>query len=103
MERQRVYDSVDSERDWQDCKWGTIDKRPHEVGAWLTLMRTHLADAERAWSESSGDYLAMDELRKVLAIGVACAEQHGIQFRSKHQEMKRVRNGSAKSAGGAKQ
>jgi hypothetical protein len=85
MERAKVYESIDSERHYQDRKWGTIEQRPHEVGGWLLLMRTLLTDAEAAWASSNGDYAAMTELRKVLAVGVACAEQHGITARSTTQ------------------
>jgi hypothetical protein len=82
MERTKVYDAIDSERNYQDRKWGTVDQHPHEVGGWLTLMRKLLTDAEAAWAGSNGDYTALQEIRKVLAVGVACAEQHGLPGRS---------------------
>lgn len=82
MYRPDVYESIDSERDYQDRKWGMVGEHPHEVGGWLTLMRHHLTNAEAAWAGSSGDYKALLELRKVLAVGVACAEQHGLPSRS---------------------
>ena len=84
--REQVYRAIDSERDHQDRKWGTIQQHPHEVGAWLTLIRQHLRDAESAWCNSNGDYMALQEVRKIAAIAVACAEQHGITHRSKFQE-----------------
>lgn len=82
MERTKVYESIDSERYYQDHKWGTVEQHPHEVGGWLTLMRKLLTDAEAAWAGSDGDYKALLELRKALAVGVACAEQHGLPGRS---------------------
>ena len=82
MPRENVYEAIDSERYYQDRKWGTVEQHPHEVGGWLTLMRKLLTDAEAAWAGSNGDYKALDELRKVLAVGVACAEQHGMPGRS---------------------
>lgn len=85
MQRDQVYAAVDSERNYQDRKWGTVDQHPHEVGGWLTLMRKLLTDAEVAWASSDGDYMALQEIRKVLAVGVACAEQHGITSRSYSQ------------------
>lgn len=81
MQRESVYESIDSERYYQDRKWGTVQEHPHEVGGWLTLMRKLLTDAEAAWAGSNGDYQALLELRKVLAVGVACAEQHGLPGR----------------------
>lgn len=79
---EKVFEAIKSERYYQDRKWGHIKDHPHEVGGWLTLIRKHLTDAESAWCSSDGDYKALEELRKVLAIGVACAEQHGIPARS---------------------
>jgi hypothetical protein len=63
MDRQTVYAAIDSERDFQDRKWGTIAKHPHEVGGWVILMRKLLNDAEQAWSSSAGDYQALNEIR----------------------------------------
>ena len=85
LERIKVYESIDSERYYQDRKWGTVEQYPHEVGGWLTLMRKLLTGAEAAWAGSNGDYKALLELRKVLAVGVACAEQHGLPGRSPTQ------------------
>ena len=82
ISRDSVYKAIDSERNYQDKKWGTIQEHPHEVGGYLTLMRKLLTDAEAAWSSSAGDHGAMVEIRKVLAVGVACAEQHFIPERS---------------------
>lgn len=86
MERSKVYEAIETEREFQDRKWGTIEKHPHEVGGWITLMRKLLNDAEVQWSVSAHDYNAMEEIRKVIAVGVACCEQHGCKTRSKFVE-----------------
>lgn len=83
MQRKEVYAAIDSERDFQDRKWGTIEKHPHEVAAWVTLMRVKLADAETAWAGSPSDDLALEEIRKAVALGIACLEQHGCKSRWK--------------------
>lgn len=80
-----VYEAIESERDYQDRKWGGIGEHPHEVGAWILLMQSHLDRAREAWAGANNDREAMIALRKVLAIGVACAEQHGMPGRSKSQ------------------
>lgn len=82
IKRNIVFDAIDSERDYQDGKWGTVQEHPHEVGGWITLMRKLLTDAEAAWASSNGDAKALVEIRKVLAVGVACGEQHGLPRRS---------------------
>lgn len=86
MTREAVYKAIDSERNHQDRKWGTPEKHPHEVGAWVTLIRKFVNDAEVAWSGSSNDYTALIEIRKVAAIAVACMEQHGVIQRDKFVE-----------------
>lgn len=80
-----VYEAIQSERDYQDQKWGTPAEHPHEVGGWLTLMEVHLRNAQAAWAGANNDREALIALRKVLAIGVACAEQHGLPGRSLSQ------------------
>lgn len=77
----QVLTSVIGERLHQDRKWGTVEERPREVGTYLTLMRKILGDAEKAFAENSGDYQALDEMRKVVAVGVACFEQHHVPSR----------------------
>ncbi len=76
-----VISAIVNERAYQDAKWGTIQERPREVGTYLTLMRALLTDADRAYAKSKGDEPALNELRKVIAVGVACLEQHGVQDR----------------------
>jgi hypothetical protein len=77
-----VLDALHDERVFQNRKWGTIAEHPHEVGGYLTIMRKLLADAEVAWSTARGDVGALDEIRKVVAVGIACMEQYGAVPRS---------------------
>jgi hypothetical protein len=75
--RQEVFSVINDERIYQERKWGTLVMRPHEVGSWLIIMRQLLNDAERAYMSKRGNVGALDEVRKVVAVGVACMEQHG--------------------------
>jgi len=77
-----VLSSLHDERVFQNRKWGTVTEHPHEVGGYLTLMRKLLTEAEFAWSSQKGDIGALDEIRKVVAVGIACMEQHGAIPRS---------------------
>ena len=79
--RAKVFAAIGTERYYQELKWGPLEDHPQSVGAYLTLMRVHLSDAEAAWARSSGDVMALDRIRRVLAIGVACGEQHGMPRR----------------------
>lgn len=94
MNRPEVIAAISSERDYQDRKWGTPAEHPHEVGGWLALMDVHLSRAKEAWAGSNSDTAALMSLRKVLAIGVACGEQHGLNSRPRAQPVStRMREG----------
>lgn len=71
-----VLQLLEEERAHQNSVWGTVDEHPHEVGGWLTLIRTYLARAEVAWATNSGDADSLAEVRKLGALAVACLEQH---------------------------
>lgn len=78
----KTRDAIKSERKYQDEKWGPIDTRRHEVGAWILLMQSHIQRAANDWASSNRDENALAGIRKVLAIGVACGEQHDIPKRT---------------------
>ena len=77
MNRETVYALIDGERDPPDRKWGDIEDHPHELGSWILIMESLLEDARKAYQCANGDRKALDEIRKVVAVGVACMEQHG--------------------------
>lgn len=91
MNRTQVYEIIDSERDWQDRKWGTIEQHPHEVGGWLTVLRQLLWTAENEWAHSPSDVTTLDQVRKIAAVSVACIEQHDCRERYAHGEMEHMR------------
>ena len=72
---------VRAERAYQDRKWGDIDAHPHEVGAWLLVMKGKLDAAVTAWQTTAGsDVPALWNVIKAIAVGVACLEQHGAEL-----------------------
>jgi hypothetical protein len=77
-----IKESVEGERGYQNRKWGKPAEHPHDVGAWLTIMRVELREAEEAWCHGHGDWEAMNEILQVVAVGVACMEQHGVVTRA---------------------
>jgi hypothetical protein len=92
MKREQVYEAIDTERAFQDFKWGSIDEHPHEVGAWLTILHGLIHKAQIAWSESNGDVRALQYIRKIAGVAVACSEQHGIKRRSPIEYKDRMRD-----------
>ena len=85
--RDDVYKAISEERDFQDHKWGTIEQHPHEVGAWLVIIDKLVEDAKHAFVSNRGNYGALDELRKIAAVAVACMEQHGPVHRRTEESM----------------
>lgn len=73
-----IIAAIDRERAYQDNKWGTIQEHPHDVAAWILIMRSELAEAEQGWVKGNGDRDALAEILQVIAVGVACLEQHGV-------------------------
>jgi len=80
MERSKVYAAIDSERLHQDRKWGTIADHPHEVGAWLTIMRTLLAKAEAEWSGKADDRPALGEIANCSRLAWRAANSTASRF-----------------------
>ena len=77
-EQQLIFEAIGRERDFQDRKYGA--GRLHNIPGWLLILRKELEEAEIAWCKE-GDANALCELLQVIAVGVACLEQHGISER----------------------
>ena len=73
-----IVAAIGSERIYQEQKWSGHE---HVVAEWLLIMQKCLDDAKRAWVSNDGDRLALNEIRQVVAVGVACMEQCGTTFR----------------------
>jgi len=82
MERKEIYSILDGERDFQDSKWGgKQNDNYHEVESWVLYMQHYLTKAINRVSTEKGTQGGLDELRKVVALGIACFEVHGVPER----------------------
>lgn len=79
-----VYQNIDRERDYQDKKWGDQNDRRHTPGDFIVFMQDYLTEAAHKASREHGWEPALDVLRKVVALGVACLEVRGCPPRSEH-------------------
>ena len=85
--REQVYQAIDSERAYQNNRWGDTPSEvsghnPHSVTEWLTYMRHYVEEGLKIATMSSKrddptDRKALEFARKVAALGVVCMEQHG--------------------------
>lgn len=81
--RGMVYKAIDSERNYQLKRWGVNgEDAKHSVGDFLTYMDDYLSEAKHRASREDGDTGSLEVLRKVVALGVACMEQHGAPMRA---------------------
>jgi hypothetical protein len=81
MTRELVYKVIDRERDYQDGKWTPDKHGQHEVEAFLLYMEHYLSEARKLVSTTDGTLGALDQMRKVVALGVACFEKHDVPER----------------------
>ena len=76
--RDKIFHLIDLERQRQDKIWGGEEHdRGHEIGSWLTYMRSYLQEADNAITHrATGKSVAISHIIKVVALGVACLESH---------------------------
>lgn len=79
--RIEVYEALNSERDYQDSRWGkTETKGIHSISEWIAYIEDYLSEAKHllARKKMVDAYPeANNIIRKVTAMGVACMEQNG--------------------------
>ena len=75
MNRQDVYKVIDDERAYQIEKWG--DDSDKSIKDFLFYMNDYMNRANES-ARQYGDLDTLDELRKVVALGIACFEVHGM-------------------------
>lgn len=80
--REEVYDLIDGERGYQLRRWGVMGPDgnmvdpPKTVGEWILAMQYYITKATQDWTINNGDMQALEQVRKVAALGVGCMEQH---------------------------
>lgn len=83
MKRQEVYEAIDTERDYQDSKWGVTDDPnyvSYEPAQFLIDIEIHLNKAKQA-NYNIDKEAVMSELRKIGALAVKCGEVHNMPKR----------------------
>lgn len=86
--RQEVYRAIDSERNYQDKKWG-LDRATsggkHSPEEFLLYMEDYIDEARRFTSRHScpaGPTFVLHTMRKLAAMAIACMEQNGVAYRA---------------------
>jgi hypothetical protein len=92
LARSKAYDAIDSERTYQKERWRYSPSKgsSHSVTEYLVYIRARVEDALDEVSHASDPKAsrdALEEVRKIAALAVACMEQHGAPVR---QDAERV-------------
>lgn len=80
--KQSLIAALDGEREYQLLRWGHLQEDgsllepPHSPDEFLLYMQHYLTKAIAAASTQDGPQGALAEMRKVVALGIACFEQH---------------------------
>ena len=86
--RDKVFEALTSEREYQTKRWGyrqndgSFKEPDHSVCDYMVYIKHYLAKAFAEASEKPGSGDALEMLRKVVTLGVACFEQHGVTPRN---------------------
>jgi NTP pyrophosphatase (non-canonical NTP hydrolase) len=82
MERHKVYQLIDAERDYQDGLYGTPRQRDLAAVEWVSILMDEMNEVMQALTSPGGwdfqkEHGLMDELRQVAAVTVAIMEVYG--------------------------
>ena len=79
-DRETIYAAIDQEREYQKNLWGD---HPKALENFIVYMEDYLAQARHEISRLPGDppMEALETIRKVVTLGVAAMEQHGVVLR----------------------
>lgn len=82
LSREEVYSIIDGERAYQDNLWGgEAHDNYKSVGDFIVYMDRYMTKAKEAYTTKAGNAAALDQLRKVAALSVACFEYNGVPKR----------------------
>ena len=99
MKTQDIFGALLSEREYQKRRWGfrqsdgSFVENTHTVGDYMVYMQDYLTEAFRRASREEGCHGAIDGLRKVVALGVRCFEEHGVPKRDLNLPVVNARDG----------
>ena len=99
MDRSEILEAIADERDYQVRRWGirqpdgTMKEIQKPIENYVLYMEHYLEKAREAITLSNNDDESLNEIRKVVALGVACFEQHHLSKRDMSQQIINTRDG----------
>jgi hypothetical protein len=86
LNTEEVIDIIEDEIDYGNEIWEASSDSEHTPTEWVLYMEHYMNDMKRILSTQANptaDRNAMDQMRKVLAMGVRCAVQNGMPYRNR--------------------
>lgn len=87
MNREKIYKVIDSERNYQDKKWGSPESKDYvkyPSSQFLIDIEKHLSDAKTAQYQIN-EIEVKEQIRKIAALCVKFGEVHGLNFRNDYR------------------
>ena len=82
MKRTEIYDLIDNERAYQEKRW--VNEPIHSPTEYLVYISEYIKIGNTLATFEDDVVMnpkIMDVMRKIIALGVACAESHGLPER----------------------
>ena len=82
MKRTEIYDLIDNERAYQEKRW--VNEPIHSPTEYLAYISEYVRIGNTLATFEDNEVVnpkIMDVMRKIIALGVACAESHGLPER----------------------
>lgn len=83
--REDIYLAIDIERNYQDTNFPRTKDNPRSIGEYILIMEEAMSQARANWYGNVPDKNSLEMLRKVVATGIRCFEDHGIPRRDLNQ------------------
>jgi len=83
MKREEIYKIIDGEREYQEIRW--VNEPIHSPTEYLVFIEEYIKIGKTLATFEDDAVMKpkiMDVMRKIISLGVACAESHGLPERS---------------------
>lgn len=80
LSQDEIFAAIAAERDYQDKKWGPLDRKEQTLAGFLLILRKELEEAEAGWMKNvQGRDSALGEIVQIAAVAVAALQQYGLE------------------------
>lgn len=73
---EELFKTIIKRQEEATAKWGTPNDRQLPVSAYILLLEEKMKWVREKWYTMSGDAGALNEIEKLVSIGITCLQQH---------------------------